>query len=96
LTVADYRKQFLVEPDSNVKLRDFASAFQRKHESHEDALPESAANLRQLNELQYLTYAEKKPSLLIVLQGLDAGGKKVRECVPVADTSIPCPVGAER
>ncbi len=31
--------------------------------------------LQELNELQYLLYAEKKHSVLVILQGLDASGK---------------------
>ena len=38
-------------------------------------MPEIESYLGDLNKLQYLLYAEKKHSLLIVLQGLDAGGK---------------------
>jgi PPK2 family polyphosphate:nucleotide phosphotransferase len=39
------------------------------------ALPEIQAHVQKMDQLQYLMYAEKKHSLLIVLQGLDAGGK---------------------
>ncbi|MEN6535283.1 MAG: polyphosphate kinase 2 family protein [Bryobacteraceae bacterium] len=73
--MTDYRKKLGFEPDSNAKLRDFDPAYHGKHESHKDALPEIEAALRKMDELQYVMYAEKKHSLLIVLQGLDAGGK---------------------
>ena len=73
--MADYRKKLTVEPGSKVKLSHFDPGYHGKHESHQDALAEIDANLRKMDELQYLMYAEKKHSLLIVLQGLDAGGK---------------------
>lgn len=73
--MADYRKKLIVEPDSKVKLCDFDPSFHGKHESHKDALPEIEADIRKMDDLQYLMYTEKKHSLLIVLQGLDAGGK---------------------
>jgi PPK2 family polyphosphate:nucleotide phosphotransferase len=73
--MADYRSKFVVDPDSKVKLRDIDPGYHGKHESHEAALPEMQANLEKMDQLQYLMYAEKKHSLLIVLQGLDAGGK---------------------
>jgi PPK2 family polyphosphate:nucleotide phosphotransferase len=71
----DFAKKLIVEPGSRLKLRDIDPDYHGKHESHEAALPEIQAHLRKMDQLQYLMYAEKKHSLLIVLQGLDAGGK---------------------
>jgi len=71
----DFVKKLIVEPGTKIKLRDIDPNDQGKYESHEAALPEIQAHLQKLDELQYLMYAEKKHSLLIVLQGLDAAGK---------------------
>jgi PPK2 family polyphosphate:nucleotide phosphotransferase len=43
--------------------------------SKEEAVKRLAANLDRLSVLQYLLYAEGKRSVLVVLQGIDAGGK---------------------
>ena len=71
----DFVKKLIVEPGSKIKLRDIDPNDHGKFESHEAALPEIQAHLQKLDKLQYLMYAEKKHSLLIVLQGLDAAGK---------------------
>jgi PPK2 family polyphosphate:nucleotide phosphotransferase len=41
----------------------------------EDALEETEEFIRKLDDLQERLYAERKRSLLIILQGIDAGGK---------------------
>lgn len=71
----NYRKKLVVEPGSKIKLADIDPGFRGKHESHEQAQPEIQKHVAKMDELQYLLYAEKRHSLLIVLQGLDAGGK---------------------
>ncbi len=73
--MSNYLKKLIVEPDSKIKLADIDPGYHGKHQSGEEAQSEIQANLKQLDALQYLLYAEKKHSLLIVLQGLDAGGK---------------------
>ncbi len=73
--MSNYRKKLIVEPGSKFKLRDVDPGSHGKHESHEAALSEIQAHVQKMDQLQYLMYAEKKHSLLIVLQGLDAGGK---------------------
>jgi PPK2 family polyphosphate:nucleotide phosphotransferase len=73
--VSNFLKKLVVEPGSKIKLRDIDPDYHGRHESHESALPEIQGYLRKMDQLQYLMYAEKKHSLLIVLQGLDAGGK---------------------
>jgi PPK2 family polyphosphate:nucleotide phosphotransferase len=70
-----YRKEFLVEPGSKVKLDKIDASYKGKHESHEKAAGEIAANLERLSKAQYLLYADAGQSLLVVLQGLDAAGK---------------------
>jgi len=67
--------KLLVKPGSKIKLRDIDPAYHGHHESHEEAMPDIQSHVQKLDELQYLMYAEKKHSLLIVLQGLDAAGK---------------------
>jgi len=73
--MANYLKKFIVKPGSKVRLKDFDPAYHGKHESHEQALPEIQKYIQKFEQLQYLMYAERKHSLLIVLQGLDAAGK---------------------
>jgi PPK2 family polyphosphate:nucleotide phosphotransferase len=73
--MSNFLKKLIVEPGAKVKLRDVDPDYHGKHKSHEAALPEIQAHVQKMDQLQYLMYAEKKHSLLIVLQGLDAGGK---------------------
>jgi PPK2 family polyphosphate:nucleotide phosphotransferase len=73
--VTNYLKKLVVEPGFKVQLRDVDPGYHGKHASHEAALPEIETHLRRMDELQYLIYAGREHSLLIVLQGLDAGGK---------------------
>jgi PPK2 family polyphosphate:nucleotide phosphotransferase len=73
--MSNYLKKLIIEPDTKVKLSDIDPDYHGKHESHESALPEIQKHVQKMEQLQYLMYAEKKHSLLIVLQGLDAGGK---------------------
>ena len=67
-------KELLVRPGSRIKLDDI-------NPSHTHGISKSAAaaqltkNLERLRVLQYLLYAEGRRSLLVVLQGIDAGGK---------------------
>jgi PPK2 family polyphosphate:nucleotide phosphotransferase len=71
----DFRKQFKVKPGTKVKLSDCDPACMGKHGSDKEAVQDTQKYLDKLRKLQYLLYAEKKHSLLIVLQGLDAAGK---------------------
>lgn len=71
----DYRKHFLVEPGKKLYLQDRDPGFKGRHESHQTAAAELEHYRQQLGRQQSLMYAEKKHSLLIVLQALDAGGK---------------------
>jgi len=73
--MSNYLKKLIVKPDSKIRLKHFDPDYHSKHESHKSALPEIQENLQRMEQLQYLMYAENKHSLLIVLQGLDAGGK---------------------
>jgi PPK2 family polyphosphate:nucleotide phosphotransferase len=71
----NYRKEFIVEPSSTVRLDRIDPAFKGKHESHAQAMPEIAKHVERMDQLQYLLYADGDQSLLVVLQALDAGGK---------------------
>lgn len=73
--MANYRKQFIVKPRAEIRLKHFDSGYHNKHESHKKALSPIQENLQKMEQLQYRMYAENKHSLLIVLQGLDAAGK---------------------
>jgi PPK2 family polyphosphate:nucleotide phosphotransferase len=71
----EYRKQFIVEPGSRVKLDNIDPGFKDRHENKESTATEIEHYRQRLFDLQYRLYAERKRSLLIVLQALDAGGK---------------------
>ncbi len=71
----DYRKQMFVNPGQKLRLKDVDPAFKGGHETHELAAQELERYQQKLGQLQALLYAEKKHSVLIVLQALDAGGK---------------------
>jgi PPK2 family polyphosphate:nucleotide phosphotransferase len=73
--MSNYLKKLIVKPDSKIRLKHFDPAYHGKDESRESALPEIQKHIQKMQELQYLMYAERKHSLLIVLQGLDAAGK---------------------
>jgi PPK2 family polyphosphate:nucleotide phosphotransferase len=68
-------KKLIVKPRSRIKLRDIDPGYHGDHESHQEASPDIQSHIQKIDQLQYLMYAERKHSLLIVLQGLDAGGK---------------------
>jgi len=70
-----YRKEFRVNPDSELKLSKLDPSYKGKHESEEDAKQEIEASCQKLFHQQALLSAEHKHSILVVLQALDAGGK---------------------
>lgn len=71
----NFLKKFAVAPGSRVKLADIDPSYDGGYQNSDEAAPHFQENLKKLEDLQYLMYAERKHSLLIVLQGLDAGGK---------------------
>jgi polyphosphate kinase 2 (PPK2 family) len=71
----DYRKQMIVKRGQMLRLKDVDPAFKGRHETREAAAPELERYRQKLIQLQGLLYAEKKHSVLIVLQAMDAGGK---------------------
>lgn len=76
-------KQFLVEPGSEVNLKDYVTDWTETDEAKElgkDAIKERAAEIleesrKQLNAAQELLYASDTHSVLIILQAMDAAGK---------------------
>ncbi len=71
----DYRERLIVEPGAKFTLKNVDPAWRDELESKEKAQPKIQTHLQEMARLQYLLYAEKKHSLLIVLQGIDAAGK---------------------
>jgi PPK2 family polyphosphate:nucleotide phosphotransferase len=70
-----YIEQFRVVPGTEVKLSEIDTRFTLHHESHKDATAEIEEDQKKLRALQELLYADGHCSLLICLQGMDAGGK---------------------
>ena len=67
-------KELLIRPGARIKLADFDPA--NTHGIDKDPGGRHLQkNLDHLSLLQYLLYAEARRSLLVVLQGIDAGGK---------------------
>src|SRR4051812_3812537 len=70
----DLSAELLVKPGAKVRLPKIDPSSTHGH--HKDgAIPQLTKNLDKLSVLQYRLYAEARRSLLIVLQGIDAGGK---------------------
>ena len=68
-------QKFRIEPGAKVKLADIDPCYCCNYASHETALPEMLSQLHKMDQLQNLMYAERKRSVLVILQGLDACGK---------------------
>ncbi len=71
----NYRKKFIVTPGRRPRLADFDPAFKGRHENKHAAAEEMEHVRHRLAALHALLYAEKKHSVLVVLQAPDAGGK---------------------
>ncbi len=67
--------RFRVKPGHKVHLDRWDPADTAGYKSKEHAEEDLARNLERLSELGHLLYAERKRSLLVVLQGMDTGGK---------------------
>jgi PPK2 family polyphosphate:nucleotide phosphotransferase len=70
-----YSDQFRVAPGSQVNLKEIDPGFKGHHGNHKDAAEELEADRKKLRDWQDLYYADGRRSLLICLQGMDAGGK---------------------
>ena len=71
----DYRKKFVVEPGEKLRLNKLDPGYKGEHESAETARQETEHFREKLAHQQALLYAQRKQSVLVVLQALDAGGK---------------------
>ena len=69
-----YAEKFRILPGKRIRLKDFDAAFKGKH-SKDHALERTAELCEKMSTLQQKLSAERKRSLLICLQALDAGGK---------------------
>jgi PPK2 family polyphosphate:nucleotide phosphotransferase len=74
MTGKRFIEDFRVPPGKRVRLTDFDSAFKGKH-SKSQALRKTRELCETMGELQQKLFAERKRSLLVCLQALDAGGK---------------------
>lgn len=72
---SDILKKFKIEPGVEVKLGNFDPSFPGNHDAYDRVLPQMLLQLQKLDHLQRLMHAEKKHSLLVILQGMDAAGK---------------------
>lgn len=70
-----YFERFRVTPGTAVKLKDVDPGFTDRYKSKEDAAAETERDLKRLEELQKLLYANRAQSLLVCLQAMDTGGK---------------------
>ena len=70
-----YSDKFRVKPGHRLKLKRIEAGFKGHHETEEAAAVEIEHYRQKMAKMQSLLYAEKKRSVLIVLQALDAGGK---------------------
>jgi PPK2 family polyphosphate:nucleotide phosphotransferase len=71
----NYRKHLMVKPGSRAKLARFDPAFPEISESKDEILDLTEKNRERITEMQNRIYAERRHSVLIVLQGQDAAGK---------------------
>ena len=67
--------KLLMRPGAKIRLREIAPDYHGHHDSKQRALKDIQSHVERMDKLQYLMYAERKHSLLIILQGLDASGK---------------------
>jgi len=71
----DYREQFAVKPGDKVRLGRIDPGYKGGHDNADKAVDAIAHYKQKLGEHQSALYAEKRHSVLIVLQALDAAGK---------------------
>jgi PPK2 family polyphosphate:nucleotide phosphotransferase len=70
-----FRKKFVVEPGSKVRLDRIDPSDTGKVGSEDEAKAQTEKDLARLRDLQQKLYAEHRRALLVVLQAPDAGGK---------------------
>ena len=70
-----FEGMFRVKPETKLRLNHIDPAYKGEHESAETARQETEHFREKLAHQQILLYAQRKHSVLVVLQALDAGGK---------------------
>src|ERR1700728_698486 len=75
LETLDYQKKSRVNPGEKLRLKKLDPSFTGEHESEAIAKEATEHSRARLSHEQRLRDAEHKPSVLIVLQAMDAGGK---------------------
>jgi PPK2 family polyphosphate:nucleotide phosphotransferase len=73
--MANIRAKLLVKPGEAVRLDKFDPDDTPGCENKEEGFARFNDHVDRLSVLQYLLYAEAKRSVLVILQGIDAGGK---------------------
>jgi PPK2 family polyphosphate:nucleotide phosphotransferase len=68
-------ERFKVQPGSKVRLAQWDPDDTAGFPDKQSVASKVQKNLTRLSELEYVLYAENKPSILIILQAMDAGGK---------------------
>jgi PPK2 family polyphosphate:nucleotide phosphotransferase len=68
-------KQYQVKPGHKFQADDFNPHDRGSFEKKEEAVEETKRFIHEIDQIQERLYAEKKHSLLIVLQAIDTGGK---------------------
>ena len=71
----DFSSKLIVPPDKKINLEKYDPADTLGYDNDKKTEAKLDKQLKRLDELQDLFYAEKKRALLIVLQGMDAAGK---------------------
>jgi len=66
---------FLVKPNTKVDLSKFHTGFTGNYKSKPDVKSDLKKNIKKMQRLQDMLYAEDKYSLLIIFQAMDAAGK---------------------
>src|SRR5438132_11227338 len=69
------KQPLIPESGKKVKLKDFDPDYTGSYSSEDDAQEQLEKDINDLSKLQNVLYAESKRSVLIVLQGIDTGGK---------------------
>jgi PPK2 family polyphosphate:nucleotide phosphotransferase len=71
----NFTRKMMVRPGTRVKLGDFDPGDTFGYNDDKKTQAKLAKHLQRLDDLQYLFYAVRQQALLIVLQGIDTGGK---------------------
>lgn len=71
----NFTKRFRVDPGSRVDISAIDPGFHGRHANGAEAHEELQHHLQRITKLQRALYAERRHSLLIVLQGIDGAGK---------------------